>query len=325
MPLRGKIIGSVLLFSLLVGCAGPPGRPADVIIRDAHSGGSTLAIDPRAEILASGDWDGRLRLWRLQGGVPAAGWRAHQGTVNGIHFLRRGRRLVTAGYDGMIGEWDLQGHMKKAWQTPSPVSHMVAHEGVDRIVTGHADGMVRLWQLSSGALLQEWQVFPEEVEAVAVDGEGKHLAASSHKGGLAYWAIRSEPRYFSRSRNSSATLAFAPDGLHLYGAGWFVLYRWNLRSGELEEIRTEHGGRINDIRFLPDGRRLASISRQTDSSVLILDPQSGKTLQRLQKHDLCGAAVAVSPDGRFLATTSDDASVRIWDLSTVKSPANSIE
>jgi WD40 repeat protein len=315
----------ILVLSSILGCAGPQSRPADVIIHDAHSGGSALAIDPHSQILASGDWDGRLRLWWLNGGKPVAGWRAHRGTVNGIHFLKEGQRLITAGYDGRVDEWDLEGRMKREWQTPSPIRHMVVREGADRLVTGHEDGAVRLWQLSSGALLGEWRLFPWHVQAVALDQAGRRIAASGSQGALAYWVVDGKPRYFGSSRNSSATLAFAPDGRHLYGAGWFYLYRWNLQSGELEEIRTEHGGRINSIAFMPDGRRLASISRQTDSAVLILDPQTGKTLQRMQKHDLCGAVVTVSPRGRFLATTSDDASVRIWDLSKGNSHGKSAD
>ena len=37
-------------------------------------------------------------------------------------------------------------------------------------------------------------------------------------------------------------------------------------------------------------------------------PDSGRTLRRFQSHDLCGAVVAWSQDGRYLATTADDAS-----------------
>ena len=92
-----------------------------------------------------------------------------------------------------------------------------------------------------------------------------------------------------------------------------MLYRWNPASGELASLKTEHRGIINNIQFTPDGQ-LASISRQTDSAVLFLDPLSGETSARFQKHDLCGVAVNVSPDGRYLATTSDDASVRIWKI-----------
>jgi len=37
-------------------------------------------------------------------------------------------------------------------------------------------------------------------------------------------------------------------------------------------------------------------------------------LKRFQPHELCGSFVRLSSDGRYLASTSDDASVYIWDL-----------
>jgi WD40 repeat protein len=103
------------------------------------------------------------------------------------------------------------------------------------------------------------------------------------------------------------------------GGSWFRLYRWNLQDASLQTLSTRHRGIIRSIEFLPGSVGLASISRQTDSSVLLLDPHTGETLRRFQQHELCGADITVSPDGRFLATTSDDASVRIWDLTADKS------
>jgi WD40 repeat protein len=41
---------------------------------------------------------------------------------------------------------------------------------------------------------------------------------------------------------------------------------------------------------------------------------NGQVLRRFQRHDLCGNWVTLSPDGKYLATTSDDASVRLWRL-----------
>jgi WD40 repeat protein len=48
--------------------------------------------------------------------------------------------------------------------------------------------------------------------------------------------------------------------------------------------------------------------------VYLLNPDTGRSLAEFQSHDLCGAWVSLSRDGRYLATTSDDASVHIWDL-----------
>ena len=110
------------------------------------------------------------------------------------------------------------------------------------------------------------------------------------------------------------TLAFSPDGQWLSGGTWFRLYRWNLDDGSLTTVSTEHYGLIKSVQYTGKGESLATISRQTDSSVYFLDPVSGAVTRRFQRHDLCGADVSVSPDGRYLATTSDDASVRIWVL-----------
>ena len=313
-----KILGGMLLVLILTGCMPPQGERADVTLEDAHSGGSALAISPDSRILASGGKSGWLRLWRLDGGKALARWRAHKRTVNGIHFIRGGRRLISASFDGMIAEWDLEGRLKREWQTPSPILSLVADSKSNIVLTGHGDGQVRLWRLSTSELLHAWQIHDGYIKAVALDAARGRFAASGHDGELAYWKIGVNPRYFDQSSYSSATLEFSPEGRYLYGAGWFSLYRWELASGVLQKLKTEHFGRINRIAFMPDGKRLASISRQTDSAVLILDGATGKTVRRFQKHDLCGAVVTVSRDGRYMATTSDDASVRIWDL---KKPA----
>jgi WD40 repeat protein len=203
---------------------------------------------------------------------------------------------------------------------------MVVDSGQGLILTGHRDGSVKLWRLASGKLAEQWQAHKKNVYAVALDGKRGRIAASGPGGALAYGVI-GNPKlsYLANSSDEAKTLTFSPNGDHLYGAGWGSLLRWNLESGAVQEMDTEHRGRISGIHFLPDGKRLASISRLTDSAVLILNAETGKTLLRMQKHDLCGDAVTVSPNGRFLATNSDDASVRIWDLSKPKSHGNSNE
>ncbi|HSW52102.1 MAG TPA: WD40 repeat domain-containing protein, partial [Sulfuricaulis sp.] len=40
----------------------------------------------------------------------------------------------------------------------------------------------------------------------------------------------------------------------------------------------------------------------------------GEVARRFQSHELCGTVVLLSPDGRYLASTSDDANIHLWDL-----------
>jgi WD40 repeat protein len=234
--------------------------------------------------------------------------------VNGIAFLDGDRQVVTAGYDGILERRGLDGELQQQLVGLIPVTHMDADAATDRLVTGHADGSVRLWKASDFTLLAEQKLHKGEVKAVAIDSWRGRYASSSADGSVAVWSESGNVRYLEEPSMDAWTLAFSPDGQWLSGGTWFRLYRWNLDDGALTSSATEHYGLIKAVQYTGKGALLASISRQTDSSVYFLDPASGEVTRRFQRHDLCGADISVSPDGRYLATTSDDASVRIWVL-----------
>lgn len=88
-------------------------------------------------------------------------------------------------------------------------------------------------------------------------------------------------------------------------------------SDEKHLLRTfkGHTKEVTDVAFSPDGKCLASSSR--DASVRIWDTATGKELQTLKKaHGFMAQCVAFSPDGKWLATGGWDATVRLWDPAT---------
>ncbi len=313
---RLAIAGVWLALSLsLLGCQSKPERPADLIISDAHGGGSVLATSPDSTLVASGGWAGRIRLWRLESGQRYAGWNAHKGNVTGLIFLRaqpgQTQRLLSSGYDGRIAIWSATGRLLSEWQTLSPITALTATPDQSLFISGHKDGSVRAWNPDGESVAAWTNLHGDYVRALASDGE--RLASSGGDGAVFAWRVDTPPLRLDAPPSDARTLLFSDDGSNLLGAGWFRLFRWHLSDGHLDTIATEHQGIINDLAYLNDGR-LASISRQTDSAVLILEAGSGRTLERLQQHDLCGTSVSPSPDGRYLTTSSDDASVRIWQL-----------
>ena len=312
----GLLLGISALFAA---CRSTPERPPDVILDNGNSGGSVLAASPDSRWVASGAWNGWIRLWALDDGAAGAAWRAHADSVNGMLFIGDGTRILSAGYDGRMAIWSDDGRLVREWPAGSPVTAFAAAPAEGLVVTGHADGRVSLWGVD-GTLVKNWQqVHSGRVRAVALDHDGDRIATAGTDGRVSLWNRDGTPRQLESPPSDARTLVFPPGEDSLLGAGWFDLFRWTLPDGTVRRIATDHRGIINDLQWLPDGR-LASISRQTDSSVLLLDPVSGTTLERLQRHDLCGVAVVPSPDGRFLATTSDDATVRIWQLEPPSSP-----
>ncbi|KZV99867.1 WD40 repeat-like protein [Exidia glandulosa HHB12029] len=76
----------------------------------------------------------------------------------------------------------------------------------------------------------------------------------------------------------------------------------------------EVGARVLSVAWFPDGIRVVVGCR--DGSIHVLNLVTGATLLRLVGHTDEVRQVAVSPNGRLVASCSDDLSIRLWDGET---------
>jgi WD40 repeat protein len=89
---------------------------------------------------------------------------------------------------------------------------------------------------------------------------------------------------------------------------------WNAETGALIARLDGHEHWYSSIAFSPDGRRMATGSR--DRTVRVWDAETGALIARLDGHELGISSVAFSPDGRRIASGSYDNMVRVWDAET---------
>lgn len=83
-----------------------------------------------------------------------------------------------------------------------------------------------------------------------------------------------------------------------------------------------HDHSVSAVRFVPagpasPGNLLASCSR--DGSVRVWDVAMGACVRVLRSHNEWVRDVCASPDGRFLLSTGEDRSLRLWDLAAAMS------
>jgi WD40 repeat protein len=110
-------------------------------------------------------------------------------------------------------------------------------------------------------------------------------------------------------------LAFHPGGKLLVSGGYKEVLVWDLASGKLARRIGELSGQVRALAFSPDGRTLAVAVGVPGRSgaVALLDFETGAatTLQETKDEML---AVAISPDGKFVAAGGTDTVVRVWSL-----------
>jgi WD40 repeat protein len=81
----------------------------------------------------------------------------------------------------------------------------------------------------------------------------------------------------------------------------------------LGEVRGRHAGEVRGLALSPDGKRLASVSDQ-DKRVRLWDAQTLLPIGALEGHRAVVNCVAISPDGRWLASGSAYGDFFVWDM-----------
>jgi WD40 repeat protein len=115
-------------------------------------------------------------------------------------------------------------------------------------------------------------------------------------------------------------LAFSPDGQRLVvvGAKGGVMV-WETTTWQATRLLglASADGRCTAA-FSPDGRQLAVAGFGSSFPIVVLDVSTGAQIQVLHGHTWVVRQLAFSPNGRHLASASNDGTVRVWDVRTGK-------
>jgi WD40 repeat protein len=302
-----NLLLSIVLIHFFSGCANlMPTDPPDRMLAGIHEFGTTaLAYTVDGQRFISGGYRGELRVWDAASLRPLGEARGHRRAVRAILPLTADD-LVSGGDDGRLILW--HGSHAKAQVDGADVTALALFR--DRVVSGHGDGQLRVW---SAANLRLLRTIPVAGEVLALSAHQDRLAV-----GLEHAILLLDTDFTVRrtlpAPRAPHDLQFSPDGRLLAAGNWFRLSLWDVASGTLRSIPTEHNGLLASIAFSPDGRYLAPLGRHTDSAVRVLDTTDFHVVQRFQAHELCGAVIRFSPDGSTLASGSDDESVRFYQL-----------
>ena len=222
----------------------------------------TLAFTADGKNLVSAGGSGLLAFWSIADTTLLKEIPAH-GKGLGVRSIDidAGGRIVSGGGDSEIKLWSMLSDDPLSTlpngSDESEVLGVAFNPAGNRVAVANADGIVRIFDPQTSALLTTLTEFKSKATVVTFSPNGKYLAAGGADSTIRVWDAQSfsPPQILRGNPGAITSLAFSPNNGWLVATGSGITI-WDIATGSLRKIIADTGVVYTAAMFLPDSSTL---------------------------------------------------------------------
>jgi WD40 repeat protein len=253
--------------------------------------------------------DGTLRIWDCDNQDVLSFFQAVKEDVTCIAFTHDGRRFACGFEDTSVRLFSTE----TSFELLSLRGHgcnirCIAFSSDGKyLAVGSQDSIIRVYDSETGKDLVSLRGHEGEITSVAFSLDGQSIVSGSADLTVRVWSLgkKGESACLCGEESSGTSFFLSPDGSHIVTTN--PVQMWDIDSGLLLYRLDEH---IDTLVFSPTGQCMAGVCCE---NVHVWNSQTGAEIVCLRGHKGSIYTIAFSPNGRLIASISNDNSVRIWD------------
>ncbi len=287
-----------------------------------HHGGAvnSVAYCHEPEQILTGSRDGSIRRWNREEAKVLLRWFPHERYVTIQRVSPDGKWVLSYG-GGLVAESDLAtGEARVKWERHSGAVNGVAFlpDG-QHVLSGSADGTLRLWDITSGATVRVIEGAKLGAWSIAVSPDGTKAAAGCKDGMLREFDLADGTliRELAGHLGYVRSVAYTHDGSRLISSADDGSVRiWAADEEAAVAVLQGHRGGVLAVAVSPDDKLVLSGGR--DGTVRVWDLAAEKELKKMEGHRGWVNCVAFAAGGRYAVSGGRDARVIRWNLGSGK-------